>query len=386
MGTEVRFGRKNIMNNIKIIHFADIHFDTPFSDLPIKAAEERKEDLRETFGKIIDLSKEYKADIVLMAGDLFDNSTVMKTTLDYIVKKFMEIPETKVFISPGNHDPYNNKSFYSLVKWPENVYIFKGCREAVELKELNTIVHGIGFSKSHERESLLKDIKAQNDNYINIMVMHGDLSLSGANDYNPFTLKEIGESGMEYIALGHRHSFSGILREGKTHYAYSGNPEGRGFDETGEKGIIAGEISKGRVNLKFVPLSKRKYYIREIDITGCETYDDIVSRIKGEISENMEHDLFKIILTGEIEEYFILNTELLHSKLENEFYFVKLIDNTSVKIDAETISEKFTLKGIYAKKLLEKLNNAEDEEEKLLYKEALKLGFHALSGGEIKIK
>jgi len=386
MGTKVRFGRKIYMDKIKILHFADIHFDTPFSDLSVSIAEERKEDLRETFGKIIDKAIESKVDIILAAGDLFDNTTVMKTTLDYMIKKFNEAKDIKIFISPGNHDPYNNKSFYNLVKWPDNVHIFKEEYEAVEIEELNTIVHGIGFSKLHERTSLLKGIKASDKNYINLMVMHGDISSNGNNDYNPFTLQEIGESNMDYLALGHRHSFSGILRERDTHYAYSGNPEGRGFDETSEKGIIMGEVSKGRVNLAFYPIQKRKYYVSEIDITGADNYEYIVDTILNTLREYGENNLFKIILKGEIDEYFLLNKGILHNKLDKIFYYVKLIDNTTIKIDLENISDKFTLKGIYAKKLLQNIKEETDEDYKILYEEALKLGFQALSGGEIKIK
>jgi len=374
------------MDNIKILHFADIHFDTPFSDLSISISEERKEDLRETFGKIMDKAIEDKVDIILAAGDLFDNTTVMKTTLDYMVKKFIEAKDIKIFISPGNHDPYNGKSFYTLVKWPENVHIFKEEYEVVEIEELNTIVHGIGFSKLHERVSLLKGIKASDKNYINLMVLHGDLSSNGSNDYNPFTLEEIGESSMDYIALGHKHSFSGILRERNTYYAYSGNPEGRGFDETEEKGIIMGKVSKGMVNLDFYPMQKRKYHAMEIDITDADNYEYIVHKILTSIGEEKNYDLFKIILKGEIQEYFLINKAILHSKLDKNFYYIKLIDQTTIKIDIESMSDKFTLKGIYAKKLLQNIQDAEEEEDKSLYEEALKLGFQALSGGEIKIK
>lgn len=374
------------MDKIKILHFADIHFDTPFRDLSLSISEERKEELRETFGKIIDKAIENKVDIILAAGDLFDNTTVMKTTLDYMVKKFKEAKDIKIFISPGNHDPYNVKSFYTLVKWPENVHIFKEAYETVEIEELNTIVHGIGFSKLHERTSLLKGIKASDKNYINLMVLHGDISSNGSNDYNPLTLEEIGESHMDYIALGHRHSFSGILREGNTYYAYSGNPEGRGFDETLEKGVIMGEVSKGRVNLDFYPMQKRKYHVREIDITGAYNYEYIVDKILTSIGEARKQDLFKIILKGEIQEYFLINKAILLSKLDKSFYYVKLIDETTIKVDIESISDKFTLKGIYTKKLLQSIEEAEEEEDKSLYEEALKLGFQALSGGEIKIK
>ncbi|MGM9974280.1 MAG: exonuclease SbcCD subunit D [Clostridiaceae bacterium] len=373
------------MDSVKILHFADIHFDSPFSELSVNTAEKRKEDLRETFGKAIDLANKEKVDIILLAGDLFDNTTVMKSTLDFMIKKFLDIPKIKVFIAPGNHDPYNTKSFYNLISWPDNVHIFKESYTQVQLHELKTIVHGIGFSASHERESLLKGIKAQDDGAINLMVLHGEISRGGSNDYNPFTPQEIGDSRMDYIALGHKHEFSGILREGSTHYAYSGNIEGRGFDETGEKGAVLGTVSKRGVDLKFVPLQKRKYIVKEIDVTGCSTYEELVFRIKAGKEEGQCDNLYKIVLIGELPEYFRLNLELLASKMKDIFYYVKLVDKTSVSINLESLVDKYTLKGIFAGSMVKAMENME-EDEKELYQEALKLGLQALAGGELRLK
>ncbi len=373
------------MDGIKILHFADIHFDSPFSELSASAAEQRKEDLRETFGRIIDTAKEEGVQIILLPGDIFDNTTVMKSTLDFIIKKFLDIPNIKVFIAPGNHDPINNKSFYKLINWPENVYVFKGDYSYYKLPELNTIVHGIGFKESHVREPLLKNIIAKEDSFINLMVLHGELSNGSINDYNPITLEDIRNSNMDYIALGHRHGYSGILREGKTHYAYSGNIEGRGFDELGEKGVIIGEIFKDSVKLDFLPLQKRKYYILEADISGLDTYEEIASKIKGLASEEAKENLYKIFLKGEIKEYFILNTDILTSKLKEDFYFIKLVDATSISFDLESLSETYTLKGLYAKRLIKSIEKAE-KGDKELYEEALKLGIQALSGGELRLR
>ena len=372
------------MDGVKILHFADIHFDSPFSELSVNTAEKRKEDLRETFGKAIDLAGREEVDIILLAGDLFDNTTVMKSTLDFMKKKFLDIPRIKVFIAPGNHDPYNTKSFYNLISWPENVFIFKDKYTQISIPELNTIVHGIGFSVSHERESLLKGIRAQDQGSINLMVLHGEISKGGVNDYNPFTPQEIGESRMDYIALGHKHEYSGILREGSTYYAYSGNIEGRGFDETGEKGAILGTVSKRGVDLKFVPLQKRKYIVKEVDVTGCSTYEELVFKINQE-EEDCNNNLFKIVLVGELPEYFRLNLELLVSKLKGVFYYVKLVDKTSIAINLESLVDKYTLKGIFAGSMVKAMENME-EEEKELYREALKVGLQALAGGELTLK
>ena len=77
------------------------------------------------------------------------------------------------------------------------------------------------------------------------------------------SVTQLERSNLDYVALGHVHSFDGIHTVGKTTYAYSGIVEGRGFDECGEKGFIKGVISKRYNKFKFYPISKRKYIFRK---------------------------------------------------------------------------------------------------------------------------
>ena len=195
------------MKGVKSLHCADLHFDSPFRDSDSPYRERRKEDLRETFGAIIDKAVKEEVNIILMAGDLFDNATVMKTTVDYVIRKLKEIPDIRVFISPGNHDPYHGKSFYKIIPWPNNVHVFQDKLEKVHIESLNTVVYGIGFGDSYERQGLIECMESEidiEDNKINIMVMHGDVT-SSCSEYNPITLEHIGKSKMDYIALGHIH-------------------------------------------------------------------------------------------------------------------------------------------------------------------------------------
>ena len=113
------------MEKIKIVHASDLHFDTPFKDVGEKQREINKEELKEVFVNIIHFCKDNSVDILLLAGDIFDNFSVNKNTIYFLENAFDKLDNTKVFISPGNHDPYGNNSFYKLVNWPDNVYIFK---------------------------------------------------------------------------------------------------------------------------------------------------------------------------------------------------------------------------------------------------------------------
>ena len=372
------------MKDVKILQCGDLHFDTPFKELSNSLALVSKEELLEVFKRIIDICEKEYIDIFLLSGDIFDNFTVNKKTLNFIKSQLQRIPNIRIFISPGNHDPYNEKSFYKMIEWPKNVYIFKGKLENIFIEELETVVWGAAFNYQYVKKSLTKGVQIKND-YINIALIHGDISnVEEGNEYNPITLKEIGESNIDYIALGHRHTYSGILRERNTCYAYSGCPQGRGFDELGDKGVIIGSISKGAVDLKFIKTSKRNYYVEEIDITNSIGYEEIKSIILNSIDRyKRESNLYKIILTGELEDSFNLREEIVLDKIKDDFYFVKVIDKTEIKVDYSEISKDFSVKGLFVKKLLEKLEKSNDEESEII-KMSLKLGMQCLSEEEVR--
>ncbi|MDU5260869.1 MAG: DNA repair exonuclease [Clostridium celatum] len=373
------------MNKVKVLHCADLHFDTPFKELSKEVSDTSKNELLEVFKNIIDLAIDENIEVLLIAGDVFDNLTVNKNTLFFISDQIRRIKSIKVFISPGNHDPYNEKSFYSMINWPENVYIFKGDMEFKEVKELNLIVWGAGFRNNYENKTLLRRINIDNDK-INIMLLHGEITSSNSkNEYNPIYINDIYNSNIDYIALGHRHKFSGILKEGMTTYAYSGCPQGRGFDEEGEKGVIIGEVYKGGTNLEFFPVYKRKYVTKEIDITDTNNYDEVVFKVLSDLSDEEIHkNFYKIILKGELKEHFKLKENLLIDKLKNKFYYFKIINDTSIEVNLEELSKDYSIKGKFIAKIIEKLKEASDDDKEIL-KLALKIGIQCLSEDEVNL-
>ena len=373
------------MESIKVMHCADIHFDAPFKDVDEKQSKINKEELKEVFSNIINLCKEKNVDIFLLAGDIFDNLTIDKSTLSFIEDSFNKIENIDVFISPGNHDPYMMNSFYNLINWPDNVHIFSGALEKFYIERLNLNVWGAAFNNRYERQSLLKDFSYKDDKR-NIMVIHGEISSGNENEYNPITVEEIEKSGMNYIALGHRHAFSGIKKAGRTYYAYSGCPQGRGFDELGDKGVVYGEINKDYSKFEFIKTSIRNYEEVNIDISMSKTYQDIKELIISSISENArEKNFYKIILNGELSNDFNLDEDVITEYIKDSFYFVKVVDKTRIEINIEDALRGKSVKSIFAKKLLKRLEECENEEEREIIELALKSGLNALSEGEVKL-
>ncbi len=246
---------------LTIIHGADFHLDAPFAALPADKARERRGEQRELLNRLADLVEARRADLVLLSGDLLDGGETYQETVQALARCLGALP-CPVFIAPGNHDYYDARSVYAGTAWPDNVHIFSTVAvESVELPGLSCVVHGAAFTTPQADRSPLLGFSAPRDGNIHLMVLHGDVE--NRSRYGPITLEDIAASNLTYLALGHVHACSGLQRAGDTCWAYPGCPEGRGFDETGDKGVLAVTVDDGgAVSAEFVPLAKRRYEIR----------------------------------------------------------------------------------------------------------------------------
>lgn len=362
---------------IKVVHCADLHLDSSFSSMPTHIGNIRREETKESFGRIITLAKEEAADILIISGDFFDRERVKPETMEFVLKKFSEIPHIPIFICAGNHDYLNRNYYYNQMKWPEHVHVFSGLPSHVDFPEKNMTVYGVSFAEQQVEKSMLQDFKVENPERINILTIHG--IVNGTGNWNPMTSEELQQTQMDYVALGHVHTFSGINKVGKTYWAYPGTHEGKGFDETGPKGIIIGELDKGICQMDFIETWKRQYILLEVDITGLNTYEDIQEKIlKENILEDRNH-LYKIILTGYRDEGFNLNIHLLKNKLDQALFYFKIVDQTKISIDLEALREEDTLKNVFINQLIDQINLNQDEKSN----RALELALMALNGDVI---
>ena len=111
---------------MKFVHIADMHFDTAFTTLNTKKnmGDLRRLEQRDVFKQIIEYIKKEQIEYFFIAGDLYEQEYIRQNTIEYINNLFKTIPNTKIFITPGNHDPFISNSFYSQFQWNKNVYIF----------------------------------------------------------------------------------------------------------------------------------------------------------------------------------------------------------------------------------------------------------------------
>ena len=372
------------MEKIKILHTADVHIGAAESFLG-KDSDTRRFETLITFERIIETAKKENVAVIALAGDIFDSNGIETRFIEAVFGSIAKAAPIKVIFSAGNHDPLNADSPFLKYDLPENLYVLGVKDECITFEDIKLKVYGRSFENVYLKGEEEFTVKTSDD-YINLMVQHGELKSDLNSDYNAITPKFVKNSGMDYIALGHVHKRTEIGRINNTYFAYCGCPEGQGFDELDEKGVYIGEIGKGECKLSFVPIAKRSHVHEKVDISaisGSEMIADyVINILKAKYGENFADNLYKIELIGETEPENEIITAEIKSRLSDVLYFVKVKDSTEFKIDFETVAGEASLKGIFVKKMLEKIESA-DENEKEDYKTALKLGLKAFNS-EVK--
>lgn len=368
------------MNSVKILHCADIHIGAAESFL--STSEARRFERLITFEKIIDIAEENSVQLIAIAGDLFDYNGVESNLVEPVFEKIASVPEIKVIFAAGNHDPLTSDSPFKTRTLPENLYVLGTEDDSLVFEDLKLRVYGKSFENVYMSGKECFSFTPPEDDCINLMVIHGDLKSDLNSQYNPITPKFVKTCKMDYIALGHVHGKTEVGKIGSTSFAYCGCPEGRGFDELGEKGVLIGEISKGKAELEFIPTCKRRYISERIDVTDLKSSAEICSKIlsalKEKYGENYSENLYKAELFGTLPEEFSVNRNELSSRLSDEVYFIKLKDSTEAEIDYEQLSGEISLKGLFVKSMLSKIEASGGEEKELL-KMALTLGVKAFN-------
>ena len=343
---------------MRFIHMADVHFDSPFTVLASREnlANERRLEQRKAFADTIEYIKENQIPFLFISGDLYEQKYIRKSTIEYINNLFKEIPNTQIFISPGNHDPFLINSFYNTFEWNNNVTIFNSEIKIIETEEAD--IYGFGFTDFYCENSQIEKINIKNKNKV-----------------NSNKLKEI---GFDYVALGHIHKAN--YEENKNNFIYPGSLISFGFDELGEHGFLDVEINKNNseknnlINLnnseinnnnlkinkkiKFIKVDKRIFEEIKLNISEINSEEELIEKIKNVKTDKKRN--YKIILEG------YKNIEIDLNKIQKMVLsenILKVKDFSKVKYDIKELANQNNLKGVFINRILQK------EEERLCTKE-----------------
>ena len=367
---------------IRLLHTADIHLGRQFPSLHHKAGDYRNQLVR-TFEKIIDLAADDKASLLLIAGDLFDSNRVFGVVIGRVIAalKKLETSGTRVCILPGTHDAFTEDSIYRSLRLPPNVTVFTPEHSHQTYEDLDVTVYGRLADSKLLGISPLQGLSLTDRSKFHVGMAHCSMRRPDIAPNEPMLLgqDEIGTSGLDYLALGHWHSFQD-LSQGNTKACYSGSPEPIDMDQRSAGHIVRVFLhEKNQVEMQPIRIGSKRAETLTIDVSPCESPDSIVKLIQDRADPNL---ILEVTLSGLRCMQYDLDAVEMEKELRGQFFNLRMFDRSLPKLD-EVQSQNYpdkTVTGRFLRMMEEKIASARTEEDRALYAESLKLGFALLQG------
>ncbi len=351
---------------MKLIHTSDIHLDSPLTTrLSAAAGRERRRELTATFRRIIEEAAGADASGIIISGDLFDTDRATLKTVDGILGIIESAPEVKFFYLPGNHE--KDSLIASGLKIPENLFIFGEEWTYFQIGDV-TLAGRQKISQNMFEGLSLDEAKT------NILVLHGELS-EKCDDGEKIGRRELLPLPLDYVALGHYHTYSETKISERCTAVYSGTPEGRGFDEVGDKGYVLLDTSLGKVSYKFKKIASRTLHIKEVDI-GCATREiDVEDLVFAAIRGIPREDLVRVVLVGEHEPSLVRDTDSLEKRFSSGYFYFEVQDKSKIKICPDDYKNDKSLKGEFIRLVMSREDISEQ-----MKAAVIECGIRALAG------
>lgn len=355
---------------VKIIHCGDWHLDSALdSNFTPEKAKLRNAELCAAFARMVRYAQREQVSAVLIAGDLFDSAYVSARTADFVAEQIRSAKDITFFYLRGNHDE-KQEVFTGLHK-PDNLKTFgprwESCR-------IGCVV--ITAMEPEENGWLeMYDTLRLDRNDLNIVMLHGQIASQPAAEQ--IALPLLREKHIRYLALGHLHSHREGQLDAEGVYCYCGTPEGRGFDECGEKGFVLLETEGVRLRSTFVPFASRTLHEIRVDISGAETVTQILCRMRQAADHIKPEDMVRFTLTGTHTLQTQKDIRFLQTMLEPEFWLVKTRDESRLEINRESYAYDISLKGEFVRSVLAS-DRGEEEKARII-----SCGIRALNGEEV---
>ncbi len=361
---------------MKVIHCADLHLDSKMeSNLDRDQALERRSELIETYERMVDYAVENQVRAILIAGDLFDKSYIRKEVKKRVVEQILAHPTIDFYYLKGNHDKIDFME-PGIDEVPANFHMFTDDGWTSYQCE-DVVITGMEINSSNV--ATMSQRLALDSAAINIVMLHGQQSeydgKDGAEIINTTALKG---KFIDYLALGHIHKYIYEQLDDRGVYCYPGCLEGRGFDETGDKGFVVLEIDDGKIQSEFIPFAKRRLHEIEVPVTADMDIQATVAKAKELLEDVDPQDLVKFVISGERELDDELDIIRFVRTFENKYFFVKCYDRTKTLVDYDSFQYDKSLKGEFVR-LVQSQDMDEDEKAKII-----ELGIRAIMGEEIE--
>ena len=265
---------------MKLLHTADLQLGMPFLRVPGDRGAKLRELRLESIGRLAEVAREERVDLVLVAGDLFDANTVDDRVVVQAMTRFRDMA-LPVVVIPGNHDHcagpssvYRRASFRD--SRPDNVVVCETREPHVALGGRAVILpaplvqrHEVADTTAHITRDLGRDLAP---NAIRIGLAHGDVvgfKRDDEGDSTNFIDPARAEAAdLDYLALGDWHGMKRISER----VWYSGAPEPTSFKQNDPGYALVVDIAAHGAPAIVTPrrVARTRWLAREVDLHGAD--------------------------------------------------------------------------------------------------------------------
>lgn len=285
---------------MRLLHFSDLHLDSPFTWAGPELGRQRRLALRTVLQNITALTTRYKVDALVCAGDLYEHDRFTPDTVRFVADTLNAV-EVPVLLAPGNHDWLGPESLYATARFAGHVHVFDQPRlTPVELADGFT-VWGAAHRAPANTDGFLDGFLVDRGG-VHVGLFHGSEQGSMAWQegtkvpHAPFKAGQITDAGLDHALVGHFHR-----PRHEPEYTYPGNPEPLTFGESEDRGAVLATFAEdGTVTRHTIDVAETALNDLTLDLTGCEHASEVARRVGQTLSE--QTGIVRLTLNGELGE------------------------------------------------------------------------------------
>ncbi len=375
---------------IRLLHTADLHLDAPFPGLG-DVESQRRNDLLQTFERLLTLAIKSEVHLFLIAGDLFDSPKPSAATVEKVQSGLKRLVERGIVpvILPGTHDHVvSGDSVYRRCQFPGAVILDRSVVDEpvpIEIGGQAVLLYGFAY-RSFASDDAFSGMQRRSDHGIHIGLLHGSRQGSPEWEYRkkdlPFSMMNLREWDLDYVALGHYHNFETLKSGGRVYACYPGSPEGKRFGENGPRYCALVSVEPGSAQVEKQVVNARMLEQASLDLSGCADLDEAVAAVNALGNDDL---IMRLSLSGIVEAPIDLHA--LHSRCRGSFYHLEFDDRTRLfdSTFVRRIEDEETVRGVFVRRCRQRMQEVPAEKRGVIeeaFREVL-VRFKACEGGEL---
>ncbi|MDY0001357.1 MAG: DNA repair exonuclease [Polyangia bacterium] len=297
----------------RFIHTADWHIGKPFGWVGDAEVRGRlKEARHKAVGRIGDKVKEHGAEVVLVAGDLFDSNTVVTSELLRVLSAIGRIG-VRVIVIPGNHDNGGKGSVYQRADFEsmrqKHAPNLEVALEPGPIDAAGVRILACPLVQRRTKEDPTAWIK-RSDSWAEgwsgpvVVLAHGSVvdfglrveadSETEKSTPNLIDVKALEAAGVDYVALGDWH---GQKKVGKRSW-YSGSPEPTRFGEESGKALLVEVTGRGQApSVKEIDTGEIGWHGESVDLSADQRLTQL-GELERRLMERPGDNVLRLELSG----------------------------------------------------------------------------------------